>query len=493
MSNENNKALQPDEDIAIPRTSFEAKGITGLKVSVGRIMMEQQRAFRYPNFNQTITEMRNNPTIGSAMNVYNAMLSRPNWQVRYPENATDVDKARTDFINQCLGDMDMSFSEVIKSIIPFIEYGYAILEVVPRRRLRRKGSKFNDGFIGIGKLSPRFQETIYKWNFDDVNDNLISVTQRLNYLNQNSGQPQVPILTTNIDIPREKLLIFSHNMKDNNPEGQSIYKNIYLAYKQLNLLQDQQMAAVARDAHSTLKIEIPAEYMAGEDSPDQGATLSNMTSVAEKYKSGEINALVLPQMLSDDGKERFKYELLESKSSPVKQIQEAIQAKQDEILQALNVDILRLGTSGGGSFALADAKTSVLALTIDSILREIQNVLNSQLIPLIYKLNGWEQTNLPRFHYEDVEDVDIDSLGAFIQRVGALNLIEADRSVFNRIREVIGVAPLDEDAPIDKESLPSAFGENKARAGESMTAGSKIKDGVSGKRDNSTANKSNAP
>ena len=49
--------------------------------------------------------------------------------------------------------------------------------------------------------------------------------------------------------------------------------------------------------------------------------------------------------------------------------------------------------------SLAGSKTNILAVAIDARLKEIQEVLDNDLIPSLFKLNGWEDEELPKFVY----------------------------------------------------------------------------------------------
>ena len=142
-------ALQPDSGSVIPRIKLGEQGVLGLRTANKRIMEEAQAAFRYPAFINTVTEMRNNPTVGAAMNVYRMMMSRVQWNVEDPIGATEQDKARAAVVRSMMHDMEgQSWSSFIESVIPYLEYGFGVHEKVLRRRLRRNGSKFNDGRNG---------------------------------------------------------------------------------------------------------------------------------------------------------------------------------------------------------------------------------------------------------------------------------------------------------------------------------------------------------
>ena len=190
----------------------------------------------------------------------------------------------------------------------------------------------------------------------------------------------------------------------------------------------------------------------------------------------------------------FTYDLMESKGAAKYDTASVIKSLQNDILSALNCDLLKLGTDGSGSFSLASSKTSILALAIDSKLKEIQATLNQHLMRVLFEANGWSCDNLPTFEYEEPEEVDLDSLGAFLQRVKAVGLLEIDREVLNVVRKAIGVPTKPEDVPPDEEAMN--IGQSDSKSGQSLNTPSGGMNGtgksVSGK-DNSVANKSNAP
>jgi len=80
-----------------------------------------------------------------------------------------------------------------------------------------------------------------------------------------------------------------------------------------------------------------------------------------------------------------------------------------------------------------------------------------------------------------------------VQRVASVGLLEIDRQVLNKIRDVMGVETLPSDAPVDKENLTGAT----SNAGEGMEVGTtgegtaKI-GGKSSKTDKSASNADNA-
>jgi len=466
-------SLKADEGQTIPRIQLGEQGFLGLNVQNKQIVEESQRAFRYPAFIKTVNEMRNNPTVGAAMNVYRMMISRVQWDVEPPADATETDIKRAKAIRQMMDDMDHSWSSFIESVIPYLEYGFGVNEKVFRRRLKRNGSKYNDGLVGLKKLPTRSQDTICGWVFTEDGAELVKIEQDISRLENSYRFQNRKNINGKIEIPREKFLLFTASANKGNPEGNSIYKNIYLAFKQLSLLQDQELLGIAKDVQGILKIAIPPRYLDPNASPEDKAVVSAFQTIIDNYNAGTQRGLLVPNMIDPESKlPLFTYDLMESKGAAKYNVEAIIRRLQGDILSALSVDILKLGADGTGSFSLAESKSSVLALAIDYRLREIAEVLNQDLMRTIFELNGWDTSRLPKFIYSDIEEVSIEELSKAVQRVFSTSAVEMDRPVMNMVRtKVLGVAPLPDDEPVDKEKLPATIAGNQSKSGAGMAVG----------------------
>lgn len=465
-------ALTPDPGSIIPRMRLGEQGLLGLQTSGGRILEETQRVFRYPEFITTVNNMRNNPTVGSAMNVYRMMISRVEWDVEPPKGADETAIARADAVRTMMHDMDHSWGEFIESVIPYLEFGFGINEKVFRRRLKRNGSKFNDGLVGLKKLPVRAQETVCGWLWSDDGADLVGVEQTTKFVENSARYVSRLNDRGRIEIPREKFLLFTASQTKGNPEGNSIYKNIYLAFKQLTLLQDQELIGVAKDVQGILKIEIPPRYLDINASPEDKAVLAGFQKIIDGYNAGTQRGLLVPNVIDAESKlTLFNYALMESKGGAKYDTESIIRRLQGDILSALSVDILKLGAEGSGSFSLAESKSSVLALAIDYRLREIKNVLNADLMRMIYELNGWDTSSMASFTYSDIEEVSLEEFSKAIQRIFSTSAIEVDRSVMNRVRHIMGIPLLPEDEEVDNDKLPSVIAGNASAAAKGMAVG----------------------
>jgi hypothetical protein len=297
-----------------------------------------------------------------------------------------------------------------------------------------------------------------------------------------------------INIDRNKFLLFTASGNRGNPQGNSIYKAIYLSYKMLSLLQDNELLGIAKDIQGIFKISLPPKYLDPNASVEDKAVVTAFQGIIDSYNAGTQRGLLVPNMYDDAGNQLFSYELMETKGAAKYDVEAVIKRIQGDILSALNVDILKLGSDGTGSFSLAESKSSVLAIAIDYRLREIAEVLNSDLMKSIYQANGWSCEKLPKFVYEDVENVSLEEFSAAIQRIFATSAVEMDRPVMNRVRQILGVPLLPDDMGVQTDKLPAIVTGQQTSAGAGMAAGGTDgtrKTGISGAGNSSTANKAN--
>ena len=465
----NPQMLQPDADTSIPRMKLGDVGFTGLKTSNGWILEEPTRAFRYPAMLKVVDEMRLCPSVAIALNAYKLLMNRVEWDVEPPVGASPEQIERANFIRSCMSDMDEDWRTSIANMFDFLEYGSHVSEKVYRRRLTKNGSKFNDGLVGLKRLAPRSRGSIFKWEFSDDGRELLGVQQTLRYMDKAyifTGQLDPQGL---ISIPREKFLLITADGYLGNPEGNSILKAVYLAFKQLTLLQDQILLGVAKDVQGILKIGIPPKYLDSAGSPSDQAVFSGFQSIITNYNAGTQRGLLVPTQNDEHGTPMFTYELLESKGNSKYDTEAIMQRLEGNILDALSCGVLKLGMESVGSFSLEDTDTNILTLAVSHRLGEIASALNSDLIPQIFKLNGWNDTDLPKFIHKDTSAISPDTFSKFIQRVASVGMLPITRDTVNRILDVGGFKTEPVEKPIDLEEMAgftSSGGKGMQTAGD---------------------------
>ena len=454
-----------------PRLALGEVGTTGLRVISKHILEESRTELRWPNVIKTYKTMQKDATISSAINLFKMMLTRIEWKVEPPLNATDEQIKKAKFIEQCKDDMEHSWNEFIQNVSSSYTYGFSVQEKVYRKRTKDRGSRYNDGLIGWKKLPIRSQDTIQGWNFDQEGRNLLSVEQNLETLNYNGRYTNLATSGGNIiTIPRNKFMLFRVNPERDNPEGNSLLKSVYLAWRYRTSIEEQEAIGIVRNMVGTPVVKIPPIYMSPDASVEQKAIYEYYKNMVRNLERNEQSGIVLPNAYDPESRQPlFSFELL-SVSSGRQYDTGAIITRYDyKILTALFADFLKLGQEQVGSFALAGSKTSIMAMAIEARLDEIADTLNNDLVRQTFALNGWDDEELPKFTYTDLDEEDLDEFGKLVQRVFSVNGVEFDREIANIIRERgFKATPYPKDQPIDEDLLPN----NRSRASDGMAKGS---------------------
>ena len=487
------KALAPDPNAVIPRMKFGETGFFGLRSTNGYLIEEPTRVFRYPEMLKVVDEMRNNPTVATALSAYRLLMKRAEWDVEPPVGASPEQIEKAKFIKSCMDDMDYSWSTTVGNWFEYLEYGSHVSEKVFRRRLSKNGSKFNDGLVGIKRLAPRARSSIQRWSWSTDGRELLGVEQTLRYMDKSYAFADQLDDHGFIYIPREKFLLFVCDSTLGNPEGNSLLKSVYLAYKQLSLLQDQELLSVAKNIQGVLKITAPPKYFDPNASEADKSVLAGYQSIINNYNAGTQRGLLVPSMVDPESKQpMFTYDLLEQRGQQ-QDVGAIIKRLQGDILTALNCDILRMGVDTAGSFSVADGDSNILTLSVTHRLQEIADVLNHDLVPQLFQLNGWTDTDLPKIVPRDVSPPSREETSKWLQRVMSVGGLELDRQTMNKIREFGGFDPKPDDEPIDIENLSTTLAGKASSAGEGMAVGV-VGDGTStkpGGSDKSAGNSEN--
>ena len=472
------------DDVSAPRLRLSEVGYTGLHVSNGQILEESKQELRFPESIKTYKKMAMDTTLSSALGLYEMMVARVGWRCVPPKDPTPAEQAKADFVNSCLEDMEHSWFEFIKEATSMYTFGFSVHEKVYRQRLKRTGSKYNDGLIGLRKLPIRSQDTISKWIFDSTGRNLVGLEQDVTF--SDDLYRFTTLKDTKVTIDRPKFLLFRSNVKRDNPEGVSLLKNCYQSWKWRLALEEHEAIGVSREMRGIPVIYIPPHYMSPDASAEQKAIYDYYKRAVTNLHMNEQTGMVMPMAYDPDSKQPlFKFELMSVMGTKGYDVGSIIQRYDNKMLMAFYADLLKMGQEKVGSFSLAGAKTNILAMAIEHRLMEIQTVLNTDLIPQLFALNKWADERLPTFVFDDLDEEDLDEFSKAVQRIFSVNAVEFDRPVANLIRKKLGVDEKDVDARVADDELPN----NRSRSGDGGATPGEGTSTAPGGKDANAANK----
>lgn len=494
----------------VPNLSVREIGWNGLHVSSGSIIEELDSNLRWPNCIYTYKKMLHDSVISSATTVFTTLIASVPWYVSAPKGYYEKLKPQVRYLETVMHDMDHSWLSFINQATSYIYMGFAPHEIVLDTRLRKNGSRYNDGLYRIKKLPLRSQDTILGWEFKNKGRDLSGLWQAVNKpqgkWNYKRKRPVEDLSTTSDNgvteqfIPKEKILLFRNNPINNNPEGVSPLKSVYRSWKYRTAYEEAEAQGVVSDVHGLKVLYIPPEYMTPEASPENKEVYATYQKIMRNIHIGQESGLILP-MFRDEikGDKLFEFEIVNSTGQKAYDIGAIINRLNKEIYTALYADFLILGQEGGGSFALSESKQSLVQIIIRSKLEEIRDVLNHHLIPLLFKRNYeltkneiWNTEVYPTFEFGEAEEVALAEFAKAWQQVSATKGIPKVKEVINEVMEKFGFDyRLPENITQDELERLLDGGENKVGQGmqEGLGGGTGKADGSKG--DNTAGNSAN--
>lgn len=432
----------------LPRINLSEIGYNGLHISNTQILEEAKRELQFPTSVITYKQMTYDSMVSAALNYFEQMMLKAKFTFKPHELADETQKQYAEFMTECIGDMEHSWQDFIQEVSSMNTYGFCVNEIVLRRRLKSKGSKYNDGKVGIRKLPVRSQDSIV-WDYDD-NQNLVGLTQSVARVGT-SGRVLLTAKGQEIKIPREKFLLFRLGKKKDSPVGESPLRGGYYAWKYKAAVEELESVGLSRDLSGVPVAWIPPQMMSEDASPEMKAQYQMFQNIVRNVNNNQQAGMVLPLMYDENSKQPvFKFELLKNEGGKAYDTTAIKTYYSNAILTALSADVLILGQGSTGSYALGSIKGSLAAIAIESKCKEICNVINQHLVPLIADLNGWDMTRLPELHMDDLEAVSLEETSKYFQRLASVGFLPRTPEVIDRILEIAGLDSLPEDTDLDE-------------------------------------------
>jgi len=411
---------------------------------------------------QKYREMRdNNATIGAVMYAVEQTLRDVEIKV-VPADDTQEAKDAADFMKSVLEDMDHSLDDHIAEALSSLTYGFSWFETVYKvrggdARSSKKNSKYNDGKIGIKKLAIRAPWTVYRFEVDHNNGEILGMHQMVSW-----GKSA-------IYIPLEKSVYYRTTSLNNDPSGRSVLRNAYVAYTYLNRIQSYEAIAIERELHGVPIGRMPAEYLSADATADQVTLRQQFERILRDLKNNEQGYALLPSDLytDTDGKPTnqrlMDVELITANGTRAIDTNPVIQRYQHDIARSVMAEFMMLGGGATGSYALSKTKTDLFLRSMESYINSIVDTLNKQLVESLWKLNGFSWDTLPKLVAGDVAPHDLKELASFLRNLNGADINVADQ--IDAVEELMHIAEL----PFNKEEYIKDREKQKADEEKALT------------------------
>ena len=451
-------------DISQEVDPMDELGSTGLEQIGGRIFEEFLPQLQGRRGTQVYKEMRDNdPTVGAMLFAVEMLIRQVEWRLEpASEEQADIDAA--EFVDEAIDDMSSTWDDTLSDILSMLPFGFSVLEEVykPRNGTTEDPgttSKFDDGRIGWAKLPIRAQETIERWLFSPDSNDLCGIVQ----MARPTFKP--------VEIPISKLLLFRPQANKANPEGRSVLRNAYRPWFFKKRIEEIEGIGIERDLAGLPTALVPPKLLAPSASPAEKSLLASIERVLRNIRRDEKEGVIFPLARDENGNLTYELKLLNSGGNRQFNTNNIINRYDRRIAQTLLADFILLGQEGRtGSFALAESKTALFAVSIGAFLDAIASVFNRFAIPRLIRLNTFAVTDFPTLVHGDIESVDIDKLGDYAVKLASVGVPLTDEPTARYLR-LQGGLPEPEEEDESQGPDPAGDGETLDDEGDGEPTG----------------------
>lgn len=335
---------------------------------------------------KTYDEMRlGDATVKASLEAIFLPILSARWYVEAGEDSRQGKKIAEFCDNQIKKNGTRTWQETLTTILLYLVYGRMPFEIVYEFEA--------DGMIGLRKLSPRWPDTIYKWEME-------------------SGGAGVTQQTVNgtYNIPMEKMIIFVNQKEGDNWEGKSVLRSAYKHWYMKDKLYLIDAIAAERQG-----LGIPyAKYPVGTKSELK----DKLEELLQNMRANEKAYLMIEGQNTEVG-------FMDMKAGAVKNLMPIIQHHDRQITKNVLAQFLELGATGVGSYALSADQSRLFILSLEAVANYVRDCMNRYLIKKLVDYNFDVAPNAyPELKVEKIGQVNGAELSTTLQRLIQTQIIK---------------------------------------------------------------------
>ena len=294
---------------------------------------------------------------------------------------------------------DIDFDQFISEALTVVDYGFSAFEIVYQKK---------DKYITLKKLGYRNQKTIEKFNVDN-HGNLLSVTQCA------YGDLQV-----NVDIPANKLLLFTNQLEGANYSGISKLRAIYG-----NWLRKNSYLKIAQQGIQRAVTGFPvATYSTGQDN---NAAVKQLEEYLTNINSGISGYVIHPKDTIDIKFEKIDFD--------AKAIQDLIEYEDKAMSQAFLASFVDLGVmTSSGSYSLGSSQVDMFFNQLEIYPKMISSKIN-KLIKRLGYINFNTTENMPILRYSGLNDSKGKEFAEVVTMLTSAGLVKPDKDLIKQMHK----------------------------------------------------------
>lgn len=356
-----------------------------------------------------------------AYNIFTHILCSKKYNLSSPDDNTEV----LDFIDGMFKDMEIEVIDIVRYILSGVLYGFSANEIMFSINDEQK--------LAVTNIIPINQSTLENKPFNFNNDgDIISIHQ-------------TPPNDKAIDIPVEKILLYSYDKSFDNPYGRGVLRQLKPIIKEKEDLNNWLMTDSKRHASPLL--------VGKSDNP---SSRDGMLDAFDDINAGATGITVgLEEVIESVGG-----------NGSADDYKTVIQMKDNQILRLFFIPDLLMSSNTTGSYAQSNTQLEFLYIIYNGILEDIANVIQRQLINPIIMFNYGDTVKSPIFSFDKFDDTDYKTIFEIINGLVSNGTISSDdgavhETIAKLFRSTVDVEYNQEDNHdiIEDFSMPPVDGE----------------------------------
>jgi hypothetical protein len=416
------------EDLRSRLFRRESRGLFNKKNSSTNILDNNNVFSRYSRFekiNPNVSykeslEILDDDQVKVAYLIFTHILCSKKYNLSSPDDNTEV----LDFIDNMFKDMKIEVIDIVKYILTGVLYGFSANELMFNVNEEQK--------LVIQNVIPINQSTLENkpFNFDD-NGDVVSIHQ-------------TPPNDKAVDIPVDKILLYSYDKSFDNPYGRGVLRQLKPIIREKKDLNNWLMTDSKRHA---------SPLLVGKS--DNHSSRNAMLDAFDDVNAGATGITVgLDETIESVGG-----------NGSADDYKTVIQMKDNQILRLFFIPDLLMSSNTTGSYAQSNTQLNFLYIIYNGILEDIANTIQRQIINPIIEFNYGNTIKAPVFSFDKFDETDYKTIFEIINGLINTGTLASDNQAVHEtiaklFRSTVDVEYNQEDSEIVEDfSMPPVNGE----------------------------------
>jgi hypothetical protein len=172
-------------------------------------------------------------------------------------------------------------------------------------------------------------------------------------------------------------------------------------------------------------------------------------------RNGDQAGIILPSDSDQDGGKQYEFELIKSGGGKSFDTDPVVRRYANEIVTVFLANVMRTGQDGIGALALSETQSGLFQSAIGAHLDIVADAINTQAIPRLLRLNGFDAELAPKLRPGNIENTDLERLGVYLTQLHQTGMLENTPQLRHFLHEVAGLpAPSEDEMETDEPETP---------------------------------------